>query len=141
MAELRRSPDDNQYYTFQAIKTKYAKEFNDKELENFWRKEMKPKWVVQEEEDIKRRQTEEAALPKEEQEWYQKWLRRQENKPKNWAADWKDDGGPIDPNELRRNPEDKEFYTFEAIKKKYAQTLTPEMIEGFWRKDMKPQWV
>merc|ERR1711920_576165 len=103
--------------------------------------DMKPQWVVEEETKYKEAMEWERSKPKEEQEWYQKWLRRQENKIINWAADWKDDGGPIDPEEKRRDPSDKEFYTFEAVKKKYGIEFKPEELEKYWRKDMKPEWV
>merc|ERR1712025_50304 len=122
-------------------KKKYDKQFNAKEIEDFWRKEMKPEWVVTEEENYKKALEAERQKPKEEQEWYQKWLRRQENKPINWAAEWKDDGSPIDPEEKRQNPEDKEYYTYEEVKKKYAKEYKPDELESFWRKNCRPQWV
>merc|ERR1712096_161269 len=117
-----------------------GKEFKEEEIEEFWRKDMKPEWVVKEEEDRKKWEEEERSKPKEEQEWYQKWLRKQENNPKIWTTEWKDDQ-PIDPNEKRRNPEDKEYYTFEETKSKYAKEFKDEEIESFWRKDMKPEWL
>merc|ERR1711904_606465 len=86
-------------------------------------------------------QEEERQKPKEEQEWYQKWLRRQENKPINWAAEWKDNGEAIDPEEKRQNPEDKEYYTFEEIKKKYKGEFDDKECETFWRKECRPEWV
>merc|ERR1712224_658239 len=101
------------------LKKKYKGEFDDKECETYWRKECRPEWVVDEERKYKEWQEAERAKPKEEQEWYQKWLRRQENKPINWAAEWKHNGEAIDPEEKRQNPEDKEYYTFEELKKKY----------------------
>merc|ERR1719329_1567567 len=139
--EKRRNPDDKEHYSFAEIKQKYASRFKPEEVEAFWRKEMKPLWVVEEEGRFKEALDWERAKPKEEQEWYQKWLRRQENKIVNWAADWKDDGGPIDMEEKRRDGADKEFYTYEEAKKKYVSKFKPEELESFWRKEMKPRWV
>jgi len=139
--EKRQSSEDKEYYTYEEVKKKYAKTFKPEEVERFWRKEMRPQWVVEEEVKYKEALEWERAKPKEEQEWYQKWLRRQENKIVNWAADWKDDGGPIDPQEMRIDSADKEYYTFEQVKKKYASEFKPEEVESYWRKAMKPQWV
>merc|ERR1712185_874019 len=100
----------------------------------------KPEWVVKEEEERKKWEEEERAKPKEEQEWYQKWLRKQENKPKIWTTEWKDDA-PIDPNEKRRNPEDKEWYNFDEMKAKYVKDFNDEEIEKYWRREMKPEWL
>merc|ERR1719311_1829438 len=103
---------------------------------------MKPQWAVEEEEEFKRREAEEAAKPKEEQEWYQKWLRRQENRPKRWMGPiWQDDGEAIDPNEKRRDPHDGEYLTFAEIGARYAKDFKEEEIESYWRTEMKPEWV
>merc|ERR1719329_1430707 len=139
--EKRRNPDDKEHYSFAEIKQKYASRFKPEEVEAFWRKEMKPLWVVEEEGRFKEALDWERAKPKEEQEWYQKWLRRQENKIVNWAADWKDDGGPIDMEEERQDPTDKEWYTFDKLKVKYAKAYKPEELETFWRRECKPGWV
>merc|ERR1712032_1498802 len=106
--EKRRDPADKVYYTFDEAKKKYAKEFKPEEVEAFWRKDMRPEWVIREDQKYKEAMEWERAKPKEEQEWYQKWLRRQENKPVPPSNEWKDDKGPIDLTEERRNPEDKE---------------------------------
>merc|ERR1719420_2563108 len=77
----------------------------------------------------------------EEQEWYQKWLRRQENRPMAPTNEWKDSKDPIDPNEQRFCPEDKDWHTFEEIKKKFEKEYKPDEIETYWRRECKPEWV
>ena len=113
---------------------KYEGEFNPTEVESFWRNEMRPEWVVNEETKYKEAMELEHQKPKEEQEWYQKWLRRQENKNINWAADWKDDGEAIKPDERRYDKTDKTYYTFEEVKSKYTEFNDKE-VESYWRKE------
>merc|ERR1719215_1390219 len=55
---------------------------------------------------------------------------------------WKDDGKPIDSQEQRRHPEDKEgvFYKFEELKADTAGQLSDADLEALWRR-MKPRSV
>lgn len=139
--ESRQDPADKEWRNFAGTKEKYAKEFKPEEIEAYWRKEMKPEWKVKEEDDKKKWEEAERAKPKEEQEWYQKWLRRQENRP-GFADKWKaKEEEEADTPELyegkKIDPDDKKQYSFEELKQRYAKEFGDEDIKKYWKKDMK----
>lgn len=56
--------------------------------------------------------------------------------------EWKDDGGPIDPNEQRQDPEDEAFCTFAELCEKRADKQLPQPeLEAIWRTRMLPKHV
>merc|ERR1711972_958899 len=139
--EQREDPDDKEWRNYKQTKEKYAKEFKPEEIETYWRKTMKPEWKVKEEEDKKAHEAAERAKPKEEQEWYQKWLRRQENRP-GFAERWKQQEEADTPEMYegkKLEPESKTEYTWEELKVKYAKEFNEEELKNYWKKEMK--WV
>merc|ERR1712050_95876 len=105
--------------------------------EVYWRRECKPGWVAEQEDKYKQWDEAEKAKPKEEQEWYQKWLRRQENRPGVWA-NWKEpEDAEIYENEQREDPGDKEWQIKEEEDKKAheaAERAKPKEEQEWYQK-------
>eukprot|EP00913_Durusdinium_trenchii_P035452 g33178.t1 len=92
--------------------------------------------------------------PHENEEWYQKWLRRQRNQPNHVieigppdapaaSSTSSNDSGakasssaPADPLEKRVCPDDGKIYTFEELKVAYASEYSEEDLKGYWRDAM-----
>jgi len=75
--EQRRDPDDGKVYTWEQLTAKYKGHFPDEEILSYWDSECKP-LAPGESADPEPRQSERKKY--EQEEWYQKWLRRQQNK-------------------------------------------------------------
>jgi len=72
--ERKRDPDDGKVYSLSGCMAKYRGHFTDEEIAGYWKTDCKP-LVQGESEDTKP-----PPKPYEQEEWYQKWLRRQQNK-------------------------------------------------------------
>merc|ERR1719277_2324651 len=72
--ERRRDPDDGKVYGWDDLMVKYKGHFSDEEIKAYWDSDCKV-LAAGEKED-----PEPPRKPYEQEEWYQKWLRRQQNK-------------------------------------------------------------
>lgn len=82
--EERVDPDDGKGYTFEAMRTKYRGLFSEEEILAYWRDDCagaavgatpEPAAALEVAQEMERH-------PHQDEEWYQKWLRRQKNKPR-----------------------------------------------------------
>lgn len=95
--ERRLCPDDQKHYSFDELQEAYGKEWSVEDLRGYWRDAMTlpaasgddgapsmPTAAAASEEEAARTPAETGPpeRPYEQEEWYQKWLRRQQNKPR-----------------------------------------------------------
>eukprot|EP00747_Dinoflagellata_sp_TGD_P132970 gnl/TRDRNA2_/TRDRNA2_175140_c6_seq8.p1 gnl/TRDRNA2_/TRDRNA2_175140_c6~~gnl/TRDRNA2_/TRDRNA2_175140_c6_seq8.p1 ORF type:complete len:737 (-),score=218.44 gnl/TRDRNA2_/TRDRNA2_175140_c6_seq8:108-2243(-) len=81
-AERRLCPDDGKEYTLCELQAAFKGVYSDSDLQAYWKDAMRPLSNQQEAQGAKASSPAKDESPHQNEEWYQKWLRRQEHRPR-----------------------------------------------------------
>jgi len=159
VAEQKRiNPEDGKAYTLAELISHCKGAYTDVEMKAYFLKDCKPSGesvssssagkpaeVAEAEAETQKQEPEKQEHPHQNEEWYQKWLRRQQNKPRQIIeigcskpiAETNNQNESTSSHEKKVDPSDGKTYTRSELMSQYKGTFSAEEIDNYFANECK----